>query len=148
MPKPIDPEYGMCEPVVDALYWDHPFSVKGRASGFSWCMKCGRTWNWEIGNFDIPIGPGRGCFPVCADCGHKMSVEELLELLGSHDKWTAQFYPMVGPKGEQLLHDPMDLEYASDALFTWQKHKKPGETPSMTAWRLRDEGNDGEGETR
>ena len=144
--KPIHPLYGMIEPVPEGKRWDDPRSVLGRRDRFSWCGKCGATWNWAT-NFSIPVAPSRGCFPVCTDCGFSMSNEEILEYLERIDKKTAEFYPMKGPKGELLEHAPMNLEYAAEALLFWRKEGRKGDDPSDACRRMpeREEGRDRKG---
>jgi len=67
-----------------------------------------------------------------------MSLEELLEQLERHDVWQAQFYPLT-INGHTWSHTPMDIAFALDALMKWRAHRKAGEDPSETYWRLREE---------
>jgi len=108
-PRPVDPVYGMSEPVPDAPLWNDPRSIEGREKHFSWCSRCGRTWDWAR-PFTIPIAPGRGLFPVCRECGPGMSAQELLEVLERHDRHSAQFYPLkMG--GRLFPFEPVDREF-------------------------------------
>lgn len=133
--KDPHPLYGMIEPVFGTKYWSDPRSLEGRSRGFSWCMACGATWDW-VKAFDIPIGDGRGCFPVCVDCGWSMSDQEILGYLERYDRNLAQFYPIQGPDGKMIERKPIDLEYAKKAVSEWRIHRQEGETPHRTHGRL------------
>ena len=128
------PVYGTCEPRPEAPLWNDSRSIEGRRLHYSWCCKCGLTWN-AARAFVIPTAPGRGTFPVCTDCGPRMSVDEILAVLERMDRYRARFYPFT-VLGTTFFHEPLDLAYAKRALLHWKRFGAPGASPE-DSWERR-----------
>lgn len=137
MGKENHPEFGMCEPIPSAKYWNDPRSVEGRRRQFAWCGKCAATCDWIFPFFRIPTDAADGVSaPVCRDCGLSMGAEELLEQVVRKDAWLVQFYPRVGRGGEIVYFRPIDHDFTLDVLMKWMANRKPGEDAFRTYSRL------------
>ncbi len=96
-----------------------PRTAEGIKNGFSWCRKCGNTWNWKR-PFVIPTRPDGGTFPICRDCAQGMTAEDIL----GHLKLFLE-------KEERERED--DLEYAQIWLEMWERERQGDED----AWQVK-----------
>ncbi len=52
-------------------------SIVGRIDGYSYCLRCYRTWN-VVKEHSTRYTMYNGCFPLCEDCWSKLTPEKRL----------------------------------------------------------------------
>lgn len=127
------------ETMNDSTPYD-PRTLEGLRNGFSWCRKCGGTWNWKR-TFPIPSGDMRWTFPVCFECGWDMPIDEILvHLKAVSDGWEP--YTRQLPDGTVVQEEPLrvDMALAEKWLRIWENRRKTGEDPYQVEKRLRNWG--------